>query len=172
MQNFDPYFDWSELSDDMASDLHAHYLRHRRALDAFLDRKTPDRELAKEVMDSHEELSRTAEVIKMALWTEPVMVHVAGERKMETNPDDPEQEGVLQRCQRCGSILHFWAEGMGVMTPEGPRILNEDEIPWWPSGELVAKATNELGMKMYEVEKGRKLAKHEIECVSLAELGV
>jgi hypothetical protein len=168
MKNFDPFPDWEKVDQEMADDLHAVVVQQREAVEAFEENKTPEN--AAELIRLYTETQATCEAIMRAIWTQPVLVHVAGEREWEKNPGDEDQEALLQRCQRCKSVLSFWFENMMMMADDGPRPMDQDEIPWWEKGEIVAKGEGENGFSMYLVEKGRELEKHEIECVGMPDL--
>lgn len=174
MQNFDPFIDWEAIDDEIAAELNKAVKNHRRAVDAFARMKRGDEDFAKAaqvVLKTYVKMGRTAQGIINHLWTVPVMVHVAGERKWETNPDDEDVQGLLQRCARCGSILHLFHEGMMVLDPEtGPRAMTEDDLPWYTPGDVIAKSDQGGNVSMYLIENGRELEKHEHECVALNEL--
>lgn len=171
---FEPFIDFDALTLEQAEELRRAVCGYRSAVDTLADSATPETllDLAKNVLRASDDASRTVAEIMNDLHTTPVMVHVAGPRREETNPDDPDDHGVLQRCRRCGSVLNFWSEHVRVLDPaEGPRPLDEDEVPWWDEGELVAKANNQFGLGMYRVSPDRALEKHERECADLSELG-
>ena len=170
IQNFDPFYDWSSITQEMADDLHRDFRKHKENLDALVASEQPDISLAAAVMESLNEIQLTSEAIRKTVWTQPVMVHIAGSRKHETNPDNPNEEAVLQRCSRCGSVLNFWQEGMMSLTEDGPRQMEEDEIPWWDQGALIGKVNGSLSISTYLIEEGRDLEKHEMECPSLMDL--
>jgi hypothetical protein len=168
MKNFDPFPDWEKVDQEMADDLHQEVVGQQRALKVFESEPTPENAAA--LIEFYTKTQATVAAIITAIWTQPVMVHVAGERKWEKNPDDDDQEALLQRCTRCKSVLNFWFDSMMTVGEDGPRPIDQEEIPWWENGEFVAKGDGESGYSMYLIEKGRELEKHEFECVGMPEL--
>jgi hypothetical protein len=167
---FEPFFDYDKFSPEMASDLYRAMIGFNHARDAFL-RQPPSPRLGAEVIRTSREMDRTLDVICQSLWTLPVMVHVAGERQTEVCEDCGNGERIVQRCKRCGSTLHLWHEHLFVLTPQGPAELEEEDIPWWDEDSLVAKGTDGGRMTMYRIDPDRTLEKHEMECVSLVDIG-
>jgi hypothetical protein len=163
-RNFDPYIAWEDISDVMVDDLHAKIVEYKKAQDDFLTEK--NRENASRLMRLQFELNVIATGIHKTLYRMPVMVHIADE-KIETHEEEHE---IKQRCARCGSILQFWKEGMAIVTPAGPIGVSEDDISWWDPGDIVAKATDDEGMTVYQVDPKRSLDKWERECVDLSEV--
>lgn len=171
--DFDPFLDWEAIDDEIAADFNKAIKQYRRATEAFAKMKRGDEDFAqaaRTVLKCQMKVTRLSQGILSHIYTLPVMVHVAGERKNETNPDDPMQEGTLQRCSRCGSVLHFWHEGIIALTDQGPRPLTEEDVPWFEKGEIVAKGETQGGVSMYVIDPPRDLEKHERECVSLSDL--
>lgn len=172
--NFDPFLDFESVSVEMATDLYEALLKNREAQQGLYDVDPRDQRAlvtaATRLLETQRTYHSLVENIYQAIFTTPVMVHVAGPKKQEANPDHPEQEGILQRCKRCGSILYFWAEGMQYLSSEGLLDLEEERIPWWREGDIVAKANQMGGVDMYQVEEDRELEKHEMMCVSLTDL--
>lgn len=165
-ESFEPYFDWDGINDEMAEDLH-------RALSSQLETRAnflrePTRANAGRFLKATRKLSQIGQAIESTIWTLPVIVHEAGEKKIETDEED--DEVVMQRCRRCGSILQVWHEHIALMTPSGPQRIAEEDIPWWNPGAIIAKSDSDNGMmSMYEIE-GRELDKHEKICPDLAAL--
>lgn len=169
MPNFEPFFNYDKLTQEMADDLHRAMVKHRLASDTFIRLATPTK--GKDVLESSYEVEMVIDEIRQAIWTIPVMVHLAGERKAETCLDCGDEEGVVQRCKRCGSVLHAWNEHLAVLTPDGPRELEEDEVRWWDVDAIVAKGTSSGGsMLMYRIDPSRELERYEMECISLVGL--
>jgi hypothetical protein len=169
--NFDPYFDYESLNDEMVDDLHKALRRYYVIQQDISSSESTSKAKVKELLESFDEVTNVMTDVKRAVYTVPSMVHKAGPKKWETNPDDEDQEAVVQRCSRCGSVLSWWNEGVMGMGEDGrPRVLEEDDIPWWDEGATVAKSTNDNMMGLYEVAQGRDLDKDERECVSLAGL--
>lgn len=163
--NFDPFPDWEKITEEHARHLHEAMREQNDARQLFFERPSPEN--AGRVIEAITRTSSYADFIIAEVWTVPVMVHVAGAKQEETNPADENQEGILQRCVRCKSVLHFWTHGMVAITSAGPKLFEPDDIDWWQEGDLVAKATSEDGSTMYLIEEGRELQKHEYECVGL-----
>lgn len=174
MSGFDPYFDYDDPCEAHIAELHEALTRNTKARERFLEE--PNRETFVEIFESWDAMDAIINLVKHEAHTIPVIVHVAGEKRNETNPDNPTQEGVVQRCSQCGSVLSGWTEEMLVFTEEGPRALEEDEIPWWEPGQRVAKTSQQetsmgSGVGMYSLDpQDRDLDKHEMPCVNLAEL--
>jgi len=169
--NFEPFFDFEAVTPEMAMRLHATLHAHRAAVEAFLEDQQPEVGKAALVLEAANECNQLLNDIMEALHTTPVMVHVAGPQREETNPGDPDMYGVLQRCTRCGSVLNFWTEHVAMMDPEhGPRMMEIDDVPWWSEGTRVAKAIGPVGMGMYSIPEDQDLAKHELPCVDLRSL--
>lgn len=170
--SFEPYVDFEALTPEMAALVRDSVLEYRAAMDALAAAPEATPELAAAMLRASEHASRVVREIVDELHVTPVMVHVAGDKREEVNPDDPEEQAVVQRCARCGSILHMWSERMGVMDPElGPRHLEVEEIPWWKVGARVAKANSNTGpVGMYEIDSDRPLLEHEHVCADLSSL--
>jgi hypothetical protein len=169
MSSFEPFIDWSELDDEMLGDLSVAYRRFRRAQRRFSWRKS--KQNAVFLLRTQHELSDIATAIFRTLHTVPVMVHIAGAKT--TKEDDNGGSLIEQRCTRCGSVLQRWESGYHAITPAGPIPLDEGDLPWWDSGDIVAKSGDENeSMTMYQVEHGRPLEKHERECYALDSLGL
>ena len=170
MAGFGPFLDYEKFTQEMADDLHAAVIRFQRSRDAFI-RYPPSPRLGAEVIENSHVMDRTIDTICQALWTVPVMVHVAGVREPDDREDCDAGDRVIQRCKRCGSTLHAWHERLMVITPQGPAELEEDDVPWWDEGTLVAKSTHGSNVSMYRIDPDRLLEKHEMECVSLVDIG-
>lgn len=163
---FDPFLDWDAVEDEMVNDLHSALLDYEKAKHVFMFNKT--RERAVKLLQAQLKIGQISSAIHSTIATMPVMVHVAGPRIEEI--DEEGHDTMIQRCKRCGSMLQFWHEGMGVMTPAGPAGLQPEDVPWWGDGQTVAKGTTQNAMAMYEIDEGRPLAKHERPCPALDEL--
>jgi hypothetical protein len=178
-QNFEPYIDWDDLSDEMADDLSSRLTRFRKVSDLFIKesnrkrRRRPEkiRAHAAEMLRLQYELSALYQAIVQTLVTVPMMVHVAGEKKTE-QCESIDHDHIVQRCTRCGSMLQSWHANTTVMTPLGPQEIDEEDVTWWTPGSTVAKSGDTGGppmLHMYEIED-RELEKHEMVCVDLAEM--
>lgn len=170
--NFEPFIDFESVSEEMAEDAHAMLSRYRKAVDAFVAGSPNDVAACAEVLESAHEMDKVFRASYNHLYTMPVMVHVAGEKRVEQNPDDSSQEAIFQRCARCGSVLSFFHEEMGILDPETgtARRMEEGDIPWWEEGTIVAKSNSEHGIGMYEIAADQELEKHERMCVALNDL--
>jgi hypothetical protein len=169
MTGFEPFIDWDEFSDEMLEDLSKTYEDFRSAQKSFDRRKT--KKNAIKLLTAQGALSQIATAIHRTLHTVPVMVHIAGEKS--TKEGDDGDLLVEQRCTRCGSVLQRWESGYHAMTPAGPVPLDENDLPWWDSGDIVAKSGDENeSMSMYQINPERDLEKHERECYSLDSLGL
>lgn len=167
LMNFEPFIDYEGATPEMARDLHAALREHKDATRDFVADDEPDLGKAARLIEASHRTHCTLTAIIEALHTTPVMVHVAGPIQHETDPDDGD-EHVIQRCTRCGSVLNFFRERFLVLDPHtGPRPMEEDDVPWWDEGTLVAKANSSDGVGMYEIETDRSLDKHERECADL-----
>lgn len=171
-RGFDPYLDWDKINDEMTNDLHEGLVFFHEAQERFRHNKSPKN--ASDMLKAHYEMAEIASDVKEAIYTQPMMVHVAGEVKSEDNPDNPLEEAVIQRCKRCGSVLQVYKEGLSQMTQHGPEPISEDEMLWWDDGDIVAKTSDSTSIHMYQIEgkdkPDRALEKHEMECVSLTDL--
>lgn len=167
--NFDPFIDWEGITPEMVDDIHATLKEFRAAQESFL--RTASSEDAAAMLRNQWDLTRTIEAITQTLYTIPVMVHVAGEKKIEE--DEQWGEITRQRCVKCGSVLGEWMERMMILTPVGPKQVEEEDLPWWTPGQRVAKAgtqgEDDQSMRLYLVED-RELDKHEMPCVDLQDL--
>lgn len=165
---FDPYFDWAGITPELTAGFLKALTSHNEFRKKFEGDPTPENLGA--YLKVYDELQTVHDNIMRGIYTVPAMVHVAGARKRETHPDDPMQEAMLQRCARCGSVLHVWHEHAIVFGPEGPQEIQEEDVPWWDEGQKVAKASQPGQLEIYEVEPDRELEKHERMCVSLSDL--
>lgn len=163
-RGFEPYIDWDAITDEMTDDLHKKVVEYKEAQDNFLAQKS--KENASRLMRLQWELSRLGTAITHTIFTVPMMVHVAGPKAQSTKEDHTEE--IIQRCKRCGSVLQIWQDKFLIPTPEGLQPVDPDQMPWWNEGDIVAKASDESGSTMYEIEEGRDLDPHERPCPDLA----
>ena len=170
-RNFEPYIDWDEMSDEMAEDVYDLVVRYKQAQDDLVTCPAAHRKThAIELMQVQGELAVTFSAVQRTLYVLPMMVHIAGPKKHGTSDEGLEQ--ALQRCKRCGSVLQCWEENFAVMTPDGPMPLDEDGIPWWDEGDVVAKSSTDghQGTAFYLVEDPDNLQQHEKPCPDLAKI--
>jgi len=166
-KNFEPYLDWDSIEDEMVDDLHELFMEFRKAKKNFISSKSKERAVA--VLKAQYELGRITTAIHHAIFTRPMMIHVAGPKQKIADEDGSDQ--IVQRCKRCGSILQLWSENFMAVTPAGPIPLEEEDVPWWDDDDVVAKAGDpDQGMQMYEVGKDRELERHERLCPDLTSL--
>lgn len=169
MENFDPFLDYDAVSDEMAEDLYEGLSAYESAKAHLLASPVGSKERvkwARKVLEAQKETADTAGAIYETIYTIPMIVHEAGERKIET--DDDGNEFTVQRCKRCASVLQSWA-GTGEMTMFGQQIDVED-LPWWEDGDVVAKSgDSDYRLDLYLIED-RPLEKYEYKCVALNEL--
>ena len=165
-RNFEPYFDWAGITDEMTDDLHERILEYKKAQEDFIAEKSNQN--AARFMRLQWEVARIGNAITQTIYTIPVMVHVAGQKIYGKDEDGTDQ--VIQRCKRCGSILQGWQDRYQVATPEGVVRITEENIPWWQENDVVAKPAEEIGTKMYEIENDRPLEEHEKLCPDLSGL--
>lgn len=169
---FEPYVDFDAMTPEMATAVRNSLVEYKAAMEGLIASPEAAPELAARLLAASERASQIVREITQKLHVTPVIVHVAGERREEANPDDAEEQATVQRCARCGSILHMWSERMGIIDPEtGPRRLEEDEIPWWHPGARVAKPGVGGLTGIYEIRPpDRPLSEHEHTCADLSSL--
>lgn len=160
MTSFEPFFDYAQIDAEMAQDLKEVYTDLRAAQDRLI-KSTAENEIleaAKTLLECQNEISIIARSINEEIFTVPAMVHVAGEVLMEDNPEDGYDDFLyVQRCERCGSNLHF---------------CDFEMEPYFDVGEKVAKVvvsrspSGRSGESLYRIGD-RDLEPYEFECVSL-----
>jgi len=163
MNTFDPFYDFDAITDEMILDLHKAVVGYKQSARRFEAMRSKREAIS--VLKTQLEVQETYDAIMRAIWTIPAMVHIAGQKRSETHPKSG-AEATVQRCQRCGSMLQLWHDGMIVMDDEGPTEVDEEAVSWWNEGEIVAKATHAGGMHMYEIGD-RELHHYEHECVDI-----
>lgn len=168
---FDPFLAYELMDDKLASKLHDVLKTHRKNIDVFTDSDDADVEKARKVMQSLEACEKVYNEIADEIYRVPAIVHVAGDTKEESNPDNPEEFATVQRCSRCGSMLQFWFDGIMFLTRDGRvREWGEDDTRWWEKGQQIAKQDAPGHIDLYPVKEGRKLDRWETECADLSEL--
>lgn len=178
MKNFDPFLDWSKIGEDEAGRLRELSMRQRAAHGELAD--SGSIEAAVQMLKCYREVQETITDMFDSIWTVPVIVHIADRRSWEKNPDDPEQEAVLQRCARCKTVLQWWYPGMvsvsdpsgmimiSTTDPESPLAVQEEDYDWWPIGSTIAKQAPSGYEGIYVIED-RPLHSHEVECAGFTE---
>lgn len=167
MSEFEPFFDYDKVNQEMADAFGQAIHRHKKIVEEIFRSggKCSPKQLV-EALKSNEECEEIVGAIKEDIFTIPVIVHVA-----EDPAEDEESEGIVQRCARCKTVLSFWREGIQALTAEGPRQIDQEDVPWWDEGTLIAKTSSSQGIGMYEITpQDRKLERHEVECVGLPNL--
>jgi hypothetical protein len=168
---FEPFLAYELLDDKMAKKLHDAMREHRQTLDAFVEDDEPDIQRAAEVMRSLERVENTYNDIANDIYRVPAIVHVAGETKEESNPENEEEVATVQRCSRCGSMLQFWFDGIMFLSRDGKvRQFEEEDTRWWDIGQQIAKQDAPGHIDLYPVKEGRGLERWETECADLSEL--
>lgn len=167
-KNFDPYPDWDKITRKQAEKFSIGLRRYKLAADALVADPANTGHCA-DAIKAHHELGHIEDEIVESIWTVPVMVHIAGSREWEDHPNpEDERTALLQRCQRCKSVLASFSEGMAVLTERGPQEVKEEDMTWWEEGTQVAKSKQDsYGMQMYEIPQNQPLKDHEMECVGL-----
>lgn len=167
----EPFIDWDALDDEMAKDLHQYLCAFRQAQADLAECEEAAgqqfRALAANLLRTQEELSGVVGAIRNALYTVPMVVHVAGAKSASYEDG---QEQVIQRCKRCGSVLQVWTEGLIRMTPGGPSAVPADDMVWWKEGETVAKSASD-DRQIYRIDENRELEDFERPCPDLTALG-
>jgi len=160
MKNFEPFIDWSKITQEDADKITDNLLVQARLAQElfrdtapencalFIESKMVGSDFLRDLVDS--------------VWTFPAMVHVAGEWGLETNPDNDKQKAVIQRCSNCKSIINYWHEGTISFDEAGLVSIPEEDNDWWEIGSQVAKRQDEN--TFYEI-KGRELEEHEVRCL-------
>ena len=160
----EPYFDYEKLTAAMVVDLSEVLTEQMEAHRSFW--LAPNARTAERLFQSLWKVESTVERIQRRLATQPVLVHVAGEAKVEWSPDNPVVQALVQRCARCGSVLHFACAGVHARTHHGNLERTGADIPWWPPGTVVAEHGSEREPGMSAIAD-RRLNKHELECPAL-----
>lgn len=168
---FKPFLAYELIDIKMAEKLHDAMCEHRVAVDDFVESEEVSVEKARRVMESLERIEHTYNGISNEIYRVPSIVHLAGEAKEESNPDNPEETATVQRCSRCGSMLQFWFDGIMYLTYDG-RVRNweENDTHWWEVGQQIAKSDITGATDLYEIDDGQKLERWETECADLSEL--
>lgn len=172
LMNFEPFIDYEAVTPEMAQELYGALHEHRDLVQEFLSDEEPDVEKCARLLEAAHRGQNCFHAIIEALWTTPVMVHIAGPVQHETDEDGDEH--AFQRCTRCASVLNHFHGHYLVLDPEtGPRQMTEEDVPWWSEGTIVAKHTqSDTGnVGMYPIDADRELEKHERVCADLTGLG-
>lgn len=163
MKNFEPYIDWSKVTQDDANKLSKNLFKQTDAEFSLVQEASTENciNFIKTKMECMEFLRDFID----GAWTFPAMVHVAGPWGLESNPDDENQKAVIQRCANCKSIINFWHEGTMTIDESALVYVKQEDNDWWEPGSLVAKVQDDDG-NYYQIEN-RPLKEHEIRCVGI-----
>jgi hypothetical protein len=169
---FEPFLAYELVNDQQAERLYNVMREYRETVNDFIeDEEGPDREKAQKVMEAIAEMDDAYKEIADEIYRVPATVHIAAEKGEESNPDNPEQTAVVQRCARCGSILQFWFDGIMYLALDGSvRDFEEEDSEWWEVGEQVGKTDATGGIDIYPVDEDHELESWETECADLSEL--
>lgn len=171
MTAFEPFLAFELLSKKQAAELHTAMCEYRDTVDEFIKDDEPDIEKARQMMESISAMDEAYKEIAEDIYRVPAVIHIAGERGEESNPDDSDQTAVVQRCSRCGSILQFWFEGIMYLGVDGKvREYEEDDDQWWNIGEQIGKTDAPGVIDIYPVEADHEFERWETECADLSEL--
>lgn len=151
--SFEPFFDYEDISHEMASDLKDALGQLRQAQDDLLSAQDAESEVAcaKSVIEAQNEIRLIHSAINREIYTVPAMVHVAGKPKLEFERGRPVY---VQRCERCGSDLCH---------------SHQEEDDHFEVGQQVGKAQVQDAETMYFIGE-RELEDHELQCVSFKEI--
>lgn len=167
---FEPFLAYELLDEKMAGKLHKQMKDYREALDTFVEDEEPDIEKARVLMQAMEEMEDVYKDVTNDIYRIPAIVHIAGERSEEENPDNPEETATVQRCSRCGSMLQFWYDGLMYLSRNYEiRPLEEEDSRWWDVGQQIAKHDTPGATDLYPI-KDRELERWETECADLSGL--
>lgn len=164
--SFKPFHDYDQLDAEQAADLKEALARYRKAQDDLLAAHTADRQIicAQRVLEANQDAVAVIDEINKDIYTVPALVHTAGEIELEES-DELGMSVYVQRCERCGSVLHASSSDDRGFFDEGDRIAKK------ASKKLNRRANRRAMMipdlnQMYFVGD-RDLQKYELECVSL-----
>lgn len=163
---FEPFHDYEQLDEEQAAEIREALAEYRKASDDLLEAEAADQQVvyAKRLLKTHQNTSKVIAGVNREIYTIPAMVHTAGEVEYEEH-EVLDMMIHIQRCERCGSVLHASPrESGGFFTPG-------DKIGKKSTKKLPKRSSYPRGMmptfdQMYYVGE-RDLEKHELECVSL-----
>ena len=151
--SFEPFFNYEQISEEMAHELRDALKQLRDAQEDLLSAEDAEGVVtcARSVVEAQNEIMITHKAINRYIYTFPAMVHVAGEPKLEFDDGRPVY---VQRCERCASELC--------------RSDREDD-EYFGKGESVGKADLGEANATYLLGE-RERYDHEFECVSFKEI--
>lgn len=165
--SFKPFHDYDQLDAEQAEALKEALARYRKAQDDLLAAHTADRQItcAQRLLEANQDAIVVIEEINKDIYTVPALVHTAGEVELEQH----EEFGMMlymQRCERCGSVLHASSSEDRGFFEEGDRIAKRAEK------KLSRKPSRRAMMMIPDLNQmyfvgDRDLEKHELECVPL-----
>lgn len=169
--NFEPYYDFESVSDEMAEDLFKSLQEYEKQKNLMLASLPENRaEIAQALLKAQQEINSVSNAVFDTIYTVPAMIHEAGPKVTEYIDGN---EIHTQRCARCGSILQRWdprvTQNMSFSDEDGNELDFEEAIPWWNEGDLVGKATGDFMAQLYLVED-RELDSHEKPCLDMSGL--
>jgi hypothetical protein len=168
---FEPFLAYELVDQPMADKLHHTMKSYRACLEDFIGDEEADVEKARELLRAMEGIEETHRELSDEIYRIPSIVHIAGEKKEESNPDNAEETAIIQRCSRCGSLLQFWYEGlMYVSANKEVKPLDEEETRWWDVGQQLAKHDVPGATDIYAIKEDRPLERWEHECADLSGL--
>jgi hypothetical protein len=166
MGNFDPFLDYSSITDAMVTDMCGALREMTDAKQEMMDHPSPT--ALERLMKANDAIEDINGAIQHSISRLPVIVHVAGDIEDEDREDFTIK---LQRCVRCKSQLAGWRPGLVIVTESGSREAEPEDMTWHEVGEVIAKAANDTPL-LYTVEpEGRDLEPFEHECVGLPNMG-
>lgn len=167
---FEPFHDYDQISEEQAAELREALADYRKATDDLLVAHIGSRQVvcAKRVLESHLKVSKVVKSVNEEIYTEPAMVHVAGEIEYEHY----DEFGVtlnVQRCERCGSVLMASPrDDTNAFFDEGDKIAKKNSKRYMGrSSKYMRRADLIPDMSQMYFVGHRDLEKHELECVSL-----
>ena len=168
---FEPFYAYELIDEKMAGDLWEGMRSYRQRLNDFIEDDEPNVEKCRELMRTMEEIDDLHKDVSEEIYRIPSIIHIAGEYKEETNPDDDSQTAMIQRCSRCGSLLQFWYDGMMYLSDRKKiEPLEENETRWWDVGQMIGKHDIPGATDLYAIKEGRDLERWEHECVDMSGL--
>ena len=173
MGEFDPRVVWEDMTEEMVKDLYATIIDLEKAKMDFIHE--PNKETAREIIESMHDLSITSQEIQISLHQYPALVHVAGPMREDECEEDSTHDYRTQKCDRCGSTLRAFHEGEEFMdSVTGQNSTDPDDISnfWFDEGSRVGKHESEQAEGAWQYAEEYELGKHEKECVGFDHIGM